>query len=328
MLGAQEAEVSAVGTTQGQQSVPPKPRKRLLAPIVIVVVVILILAVLAIAFVFVASKKDNSTPEDAFRDYAAAAENNDTRALFRETVYSLGDLYDKWLDQTGVDSNHSDLHVTINSLEVAHNESMTGAQRAYVENLVTGIEYGLSVSVEDACILNANITESYTYSGAPYTETFSFDLPCVKVDSKWYLVVPEDIALDWYWESIPHAIGVQIARAPYTGGYSFTLTPTESLTWDQVTVVFQEVSPATVSGTWNALTSAALGGGGVKVQALGSVSVDGNKWLNVTDLAGNGELNTGDYMTITGAWTMGHVYKAVLLYKADGSTMGSIQWTA
>jgi flagellin-like protein len=124
------------------------------------------------------------------------------------------------------------------------------------------------------------------------------------------------------------AKGVQIQRAPYSGGYQFTLTPTEALTWEQVTVVIQEISPATASGTWSTLSATTLGGGGVKVQACGVQVVDGNKFLNVTDLSGNGELNTGDYMTITGSYTSGHVYKVVLLYKQDGSTMGSLQWTA
>jgi hypothetical protein len=120
------------------------------------------------------------------------------------------------------------------------------------------------------------------------------------------------------------AKGVQIARAPYTGGYQFALVPTEGIPWDQVTVVFQYEG---TSGTWSNLTTAGLAGFGVMVEHRGAVFVDGNKFLNATDVGGNGELNTGDYVTITGSWTTGHQYKVILLYEQDQSTMGSVTWT-
>lgn len=122
------------------------------------------------------------------------------------------------------------------------------------------------------------------------------------------------------------AKGIQIARAPLTGGggFQFTLTPTEGIPWDQVTVIIQYSSS---SGTWSNLTTAGMTGSGVMVQHRGVVSVDGNKFLNATDLGGNGEINTGDYIAVSGSWTSGHTYKVILLFKQDQSTMGSTQWT-
>jgi flagellin-like protein len=124
------------------------------------------------------------------------------------------------------------------------------------------------------------------------------------------------------------AKGVQIARtwSSTLGGYQFTLTPTEALPWDQVTVIIQYGG---TSGTWSNLTTIGMTGAGVMVEHRGapSTAVDGSKFLNATDLGGNGEVNTGDYITITGSYTTGHQYKVILLYKQDQSQMGSVTWT-
>ena len=146
------------------------------------------------------------------------------------------------------------------------------------------------------------------------------------------LVVPTVLAAVLYFMVLNFntdgetAKGVQIARewSSTIGGYKFTLTPTEGIPWDQVTVVFQYEG---TSGTWSDLTTAGMTGSGVMVEHMGAVSVDGNKFLNATDLGGNGEVNTGDYITISGSWTTGHQYKVILLYRQDQSTMGSITWT-
>jgi len=120
--------------------------------------------------------------------------------------------------------------------------------------------------------------------------------------------------------------GISITRGTATGGYQFTLTPTEGVPWEQVSVIIQYTQTST-SGTWSNLTTAGLTGAGVMVQHRGVVSVDGNKFLNVTDLSGNGEVSGGDYLIITGSWTSGHTYKIILQYEQDGTTMGQTSWT-
>ena len=124
--------------------------------------------------------------------------------------------------------------------------------------------------------------------------------------------------------------GLQIVKSSTPGGWIFTYTaPTQTVYWNDVTVILE------YNGTyaqWTNLSTTALMGSGIVTQNLGGVNqtLDGaTKFLNVTDLGGNGQIGNGDYMTITtdGSWVAGHTFKVTLLYELDEGKMVDLQWT-
>ena len=126
---------------------------------------------------------------------------------------------------------------------------------------------------------------------------------------------------------------LQITKSTTTAGWTFTCTtPTQTVNWDDVTIILQYVGGGT-SVQWANLTTAGLTGAGVTTQKLGDATktLDGAaKFLNVTDLGGNGQINNGDSFVLTtgGSWTAGHTFKVTLLYEPDDGKMVDLQWTA
>lgn len=111
-------------------------------------------------------------------------------------------------------------------------------------------------------------------------------------------------------------------------GYKFMLiTPTSEVTWTDLTIMLQSGED---SYAWTTATEEGLTGGVVTTQALGpSCDIGGATfWLNITDLAGNGLVNTGDYFTITGMFTPGTTYTVTLIHEPTDSQMTKMNWTA
>lgn len=124
--------------------------------------------------------------------------------------------------------------------------------------------------------------------------------------------------------------GLQIMRSSTPGGWILTCTaPTQTVYWDDVTVLLEH------NGTyvqWTNVSTTALTGTGITTQHLGGVNqtLDGAaKFLNVTDLGGNGQISDGDFMAITSgdSWVAGHTFKVTLLYELDEGMMVDLAWT-
>jgi len=92
---------------------------------------------------------------------------------------------------------------------------------------------------------------------------------------------------------------VQLIKSPAVDGRKFTLTPVSisNVAWGDVEFIFgyanESVSWWPMSAEWSHQGPSAFYSGGPSL-------VDGIVvWLNITDLAGNGFLDQGDYFTIT-----------------------------
>jgi len=110
-------------------------------------------------------------------------------------------------------------------------------------------------------------------------------------------------------------------------GYKFVLTsPTSARTWTEFTVILQTSAG---SATWNTATQAGLTGTGVVTQALGVQTTlsTTNFYVNVTDLGGNGEINNGDYITVTGNFAVSTLYTLILYDETTQGQMVSMAWT-
>jgi hypothetical protein len=332
MSSAPDAGVSAEGSGQVQRAAPPKPRKSFLVPIVIIMAIILVVAALAIAFVFVASKKDNSTPEDTFRDYYAAWNDNDPRAAFNETIYSFGDIYDWWLRASDWGYYADNRSITIISLEVAYNESMTDSQRRCVEEIVVGIEYGLNASVENVCVLNASLAVSFTDLWGEYWMNGSLECYSIYVDTKWYMADPAIMAIGWWKQS--ETPSISLSGTSILNGTRLSIAAVDfPVSWDDLTMSLHDDH----NGTGWYLHSSGLDSGSrdefvFPVTPLGNMIIT----LTVVDLAGNGQADLGDYFELTsfvydpfnprGGFTPGVSYTLFVEDSATGFMAGEVSF--
>jgi len=126
---------------------------------------------------------------------------------------------------------------------------------------------------------------------------------------------------------------VSITKTAITAGYQFAPTnPTETAAWGDVTIVLEAVgyTPISWGNVTTALLTSATGapivwhyGTPGATHVLSGVTI----WLNITDLGGNGQVNTGDYISVTyggaTAWVSGVTYTLKMMYEVSDSQMGS-----
>ena len=100
--------------------------------------------------------------------------------------------------------------------------------------------------------------------------------------------------------------------------------------WSDVTILLQE--PNGNTATWSPMTADLDSGTPAKKSfapvALGSIA---NVWCNVTDLAGNGNVNQGDYFTLTtgsaASFSASTTYTVSILHKPTSSEICHVSFT-
>ena len=122
--------------------------------------------------------------------------------------------------------------------------------------------------------------------------------------------------------------GINVLRkSSIAGGFKIEFTaPTAEVAWTDVTI---QVAAGADTGTWNTMTTEALTDATppavfntAPAVTIGTLSV----YLNVTDLAGNGRMSNGDYITLQvaspGVFGPSTTYTLTLLYEpTDGSML-------
>lgn len=108
-------------------------------------------------------------------------------------------------------------------------------------------------------------------------------------------------------------------------GYKFLLSaPTKTVAWTDLTIILQT---GTSSGSWTTADALLLDNATVSVQHLGSATVGVAFTATITDMGGNGEINLGDYIVISGAFTPAS-YTVTLQDEATQGAMVSMTWSA
>ena len=125
--------------------------------------------------------------------------------------------------------------------------------------------------------------------------------------------------------TIPAAI---LSKATVTYGVKINIVAiTQQTSWNNITILLTD---GTNTVSWAPLTSDLDGGATVKysgaMKALGTVSV----WCNITDLAGNGYANQGDFFTLTTGsdptFSASTTYTATLLHDPTSSQIVNISF--
>ncbi len=133
--------------------------------------------------------------------------------------------------------------------------------------------------------------------------------------------------------SRPHATDTgfhdgQFTRSTYPGGLRFTIGPVSTKTqWGDMKVLLQNGSTIDV---WSLTTAGLTGAAGKALNGSAQVIGGGKSvYLNVTDKAGNGYVNGGDYITLEPdtAFSAASSYTLTLLYVPTGSEMAHWSFT-
>jgi Double zinc ribbon len=144
-----------------------------------------------------------------------------------------------------------------------------------------------------------------------------------------YLLILGFSGGDRYYYSTP---GINVLRkSSITGGFKIELTaPTSEVTWSDVIIL---LSDGIYTLSWANLTAEDLTrvsppavwhyGMGMNLNGL-------TVFLNVTDLASNGRISNGDYITLTvggGTFSSASTYSLILMYKPTSGSMISYAFT-
>lgn len=274
--------------------VPAPPRRRLLGPLVILIALIVVLSVFAVVMVVWVGSNDNATPEDAVKDFWGGLDNKDPSAMFNETVFKFNSsLYSDWLTESGFGYiSMVDFQVTVNSADAIYADEMTSSQQSELQHGVAALQVYIGENITEYCLVNANVTLRVYYMGEWISQTQNETVPCVKIGSKWFIVEPTDMVPGWELVTAY----VSLTRWSISYGSSITVNYiSDATSWSDVRIgltdssssVYWYPNAADLTGTPPVVHSYGS-------QTLGSLSV----MLNVTDVDGNGWVDTGDYITI------------------------------
>ena len=125
--------------------------------------------------------------------------------------------------------------------------------------------------------------------------------------------------------------GATMRKEMGAGGIKLTITAiTRDVIWTDVTILLQEPNGNTVSWTPH---STDLDGGGFVMKSFAPVEFGGvgQVWCNVSDLAGNECINSGDYFTLTtgssSSFSASTTYTVTIMYEPTYSSICNLSFT-
>jgi len=108
----------------------------------------------------------------------------------------------------------------------------------------------------------------------------------------------------------------QLTKTTVSSGVKMTLAAVSIDTlWDDVTIL---LSDGTDTDTW-AMATENLDGGSAVTYRYTTASTNLGVFLNITDIAGNGYANQGDYFTLTGTLSATTTYTVTLIFDPTSS---------
>ena len=127
----------------------------------------------------------------------------------------------------------------------------------------------------------------------------------------------------------PHTPILKLTPRHFEGGLDFIISsiwPATGVSWSYVTIRFEE-EDTTNEVTWDNLSRTLLKGEPYTVQDLGwDVLGDIVVRCSVTDRQGDGQINKGDKVTVTGEFSQSTTYRFSLWYEVSGGLMGEYSY--
>lgn len=295
--------------------------------IAIVIAVVVVIALIGIAVTVMVLTRSGS-PGATAREYLDSATSGDKGRAYNTTIWKLNQsLYSDWADMNFGEVDHQ---FEINSLIEIHQKDMTVQEKHVMNETAQKIEELFGVVVQDYCIVKINMTVTWTDQGVPQTDNSAGQLPLVKVDGSWLIVLMLDDLEDLLEYHPPLTPIATLWRSTITNGVMITIvsiTRTD-VPWDDVGV---DLSAPGYSVGWYPTDDLATGSAvASNYSDLPLGPIDVCCWF--TDLAGNGFVNSGDYFTLFtygGAPTFSAAvtYSVELVYEPNGSHMATMTFT-
>jgi hypothetical protein len=309
-------------------SAPESGKSKKAIAIVIAVVIVIGLVGMAITAIVLTADKDTA-PEKVLREYFDLASNRDAGGMYNVTIWSFNqslfaDWYD-WIHWGEVTS------VQINSLNTTYRTDMTLEEQEQMDEMMLTIEDLMEVDVQEGCLVGFNISVTSTDGGHSETSNYTDELPLVKIEGTWYIVILLDDLEDLLRHNDLVTPAASLAKSTITSGLKITI-----LSITQTNVGWGDIRILLTDGSnfvqWAPVT-ADLSTGTVVQKNYSSEMLDTLEvCCTVTDLAGNGAVSGGDYFalfTYGGASTFlsSVTYTITLVYEPTGSQIVSIQFT-
>lgn len=256
-----------------------------------VVTILVVFAMIGMVVITMGCTEDDEggaqdSPESTFNTFVERVNEEDGEGALEVTDASLleDEKFDDRISTTQEKIDKGNLSLSDHEIhDVTYKEDMDSEKKEAVDEIIKRIEGNSSATVDDSVLLNVTITAD--------SETDTVKYPMVQVDSEWYLV---------FFSLIPASGGSSTEQVTGSIGsiekissesWKFTIASiSEDLGVSEFTFVLEKSN----SYGQTEFTSDQNG-----VQTV--LEMDGDSYtLNYTDIAANGALNAGDYITITG----------------------------
>lgn len=299
--------------------------KIIISSILIAFAVVFIILVAQIAILIMnKGTVGQGAPDDAFRELVSAMNDGDLQRVYGVSIYSLNMSYDEYQNAFGAQEPGSDFAISIRTINVVAKDEMDQDQTSQIDELMPTLKEIVGGDVSDYCMIEFSLKVTTTKNGESQTDVESGSLVGVLVDSKWYLLFPFD-------ENQTSTPAVSLSKTSVTEGVKISVMSISSsdVSWGDVRITINDGGNF---ATWNP-SAADLGGGIAKTfnysnQPLGSIWV----CCQVTDLAGNGIINNGDYIVLTSymnsmTFSTSTTYTVTLVYDPTAEQMAMIPFT-
>jgi len=291
--------------------VPPSaPKKSSMMPIAIIVIIIVVIAAIGGAFLMNGSKQ--KSPESTFEAFFDAMNSgNAEKALSLTDAHFLpASDFDDAVDEFD-ESGEEDYEYKLISTHVTYKEDMSSDERDEFESNIEDMEDELDIKVDDYAIVSYEIEAEIDGE----TETQDGEMPCIKVDGKWYLCMYFYMSMSGssssstpvgYWVST-EKIDSDTAKLTY-GSFSSDVQPKD------VSVILE-----LPDGT----TSMLRVNGDLASSSTIMIGAPAGVTATYTDLNWEGNTaNAGDYITLDGLTQTG-VYTVTMFHlPSDAIIMG------
>lgn len=286
--------------------------------------VVFVVLIAEIALVMTSSEQQGrSSPESAFSDMIGGLDHGDFTKVYDVSVFSLNMTYFEFRTEVG-DMLDADYDIVVEQANVIMKSQMTQTQKDEAESFIPQLEDMTGTQVNDYCLIDFVINMTVKRNGETQTQDSTGTILCVKVDSKWYLVFP-------FGNEEETTPAVSLTRSIITDGVKLTLVAItdNDVAWGDIDIILADNSTYV---TWHPntadLTGSSVTSFNYSTQSLGSLPVN----CSVVDLAGNGGINAGDFVTLrtydgSTTFSPGVTYTVTLVYKPTAGEMGRIQFT-
>ncbi len=294
---------------------PSKPPSK--APIAILIIIVLVIAAVVVAILFMGGAQ--KSPDNTFDTFVDRVNSEDFKGAYDLTTMVFDDDYDDMIkdmeesqEEYGEDF---DTEYSVDIDETRYEDDMSRSEIEDMEDSIDHLEEEYNVEVEDYCIVEYTMTVTMTVDEETETDTESDDMPCVKIDGKWYIVLDlgySDYDDDDYTNTPVGSLNSVEATSQTEGKITFGQFTTDVTPSD---IKIFMIKNGTTFGEMTIPTNT-----GASPQTITWINTDGSSATYYDYNPAGGLINSGDYIEFTGLQS-GTTYSFEVFHVPSDSTI-------